>query len=225
MGRCLTLYHGSDQVVKHPAFGAGRPYNDFGLGFYCTEHQDLAQEWAVSSLRGGCVNRYTLDTEHLNIVYLNGPDGSILHWLAVLLEHRLFPIRAPIAHLAKRYLVDQFGVDTSQADVIVGHRADDSYFSYAKSFLHNTISLEQLAWAVQRDRQGEQIVVRSQQAFSQLRWEGAEPVEQTLYYARRKVRDVEAREHFRARMEHSDWLHERYVQDLVRGKLKNNGAV
>ena len=53
MENLLTIYHGSSKVVDSPTFGLGRKNNDFGLGFYCTESNDLAKEWAVSSLRDG----------------------------------------------------------------------------------------------------------------------------------------------------------------------------
>ena len=36
MGK-LTLYHGSVDVIEKPEFGKGKKYNDYGLGFYCTE--------------------------------------------------------------------------------------------------------------------------------------------------------------------------------------------
>ena len=62
MEHFVTLYHGSEQIIEEPTFGKGKANNDFGQGFYCTENEDLAKEWAVSSLRSGFVNRYTLDT-------------------------------------------------------------------------------------------------------------------------------------------------------------------
>ena len=36
MSEVLRLYHGSPIRVKRPLFGVGNPYNDYGLGFYCT---------------------------------------------------------------------------------------------------------------------------------------------------------------------------------------------
>ena len=56
MEKLITLYHGSEKVVETPTFGLGKENNDFGLGFYCTESEDLANEWAVSSLRNGFAN-------------------------------------------------------------------------------------------------------------------------------------------------------------------------
>ena len=90
MDEIITIYHGSKQIVEVPVFGEGKKNNDFGLGFYCTESNDLAKEWAVSSLRDGFSNRYTLDTEYLHNLNLNRPDYTILNWIAVLVENRIF---------------------------------------------------------------------------------------------------------------------------------------
>lgn len=79
MDRLITVYHGSKQIVEFPIFGPGRKNNDFGLGFYCTESINLAKEWAVSSLSDGFANRYTVDSEYLNILNLNSSDYTILN--------------------------------------------------------------------------------------------------------------------------------------------------
>ena len=220
MEKWITLYHGSEQLVEEPTFGKGRVNNDFGLGFYCTESEALAKEWAVSSLRSGFANRYTLDTEYLNILNLNSPDYTILNWIAVLVEHRLFSIKTPVARRAKRYLIDHFGVNVNAYDLITGYRADDSYFDYAESFLNNGVSVEQLARAMRLGKLGEQIVVKSQFAFSRLRYEGFDVAEKEKYYVLRKARDEEAnRAYLEMLEEESDGL---YIQDIMRGGIQND---
>ena len=220
MEKWITLYHGSEQLVEEPTFGKGRVNNDFGLGFYCTESEALAKEWAVSSLRNGFANRYTLDTEYLNILNLNSPDYTILNWIAVLVEHRLFSIKTPVARRAKRYLIDHFGVNVNAYDLITGYRADDSYFDYAESFLNNGVSVEQLARAMRLGKLGEQIVIKSQFAFSRLRYEGFDVAEKEKYYVLRKARDEEAnRLYLEMLEEESDGL---YIQDIMRGGIRND---
>ena len=220
MEKWITLYHGSEQLVEEPTFGKGRVNNDFGLGFYCTESEALAKEWAVSSLRNGLANRYTLDTEYLNILNLNSPDYTILNWIAVLVEHRLFSIKTPVARRAKRYLIDHFGVTVNAYDLITGYRADDSYFDYAESFLNNGVSVEQLARAMRLGKLGEQIVVKSQFAFSRLRYEGFDVAEKEKYSVLRKARDEEAnRAYLEMLEEESDGL---YIQDIMRGGIRND---
>ena len=220
MDKIMTIYHGSEQIVEVPTFGLGRKNNDFGLGFYCTESEELAKEWAVSSIRSGFSNRYTLDTEYLNILNLNSPDYTILNWIAVLVEHRLFSIKTPVARRAKRYLIDNFGVNVNAFDLITGYRADDSYFDYAESFLNNGISVEQLARAMRLRKLGEQIVIKSKFAFSLLKYEGFDIAEKEKYYVLRKARDDEANQTYLEMLEEEgDGL---YIQDIMRGGITND---
>lgn len=222
MNKIITLFHGSEKVIEVPSFGEGKRNNDFGLGFYCTKTENLAKEWAVSSLRDGFCNRYTLDTEYMKILNLNSPDYTILNWIAVLVEHRLFSIRTPIARRAKKYLIDNFGINVNAFDIVTGYRADDSYFDYAESFLNNAISVEQLAAAMKLGKLGEQIVLKSQFAFSRIRFEGFDVVEKEEFYVLRKARDDEAnRLYLELFEEESDGL---YIQDIIRGGITNDDS-
>ncbi|MBP3618073.1 MAG: DUF3990 domain-containing protein [Lachnospiraceae bacterium] len=220
MDKRITIYHGSEKIIENPTFGVGKQNNDFGLGFYCTASEDLAKEWAVSSLRDGFSNRYTLDTEHLNILNLNSPDYTILNWIAVLVEHRLFSIKTPVARRAKQYLIEHFGINVNAYDLITGYRADDSYFDYAEAFLNNGISVEQLARAMRLGKLGEQIVIKSKFAFSRLNYEGFDLAEKSLYYVLRKARNDEANRLYLDMLEEeNDGL---YIQDIMRGGIKND---
>ena len=220
MEKIITIYHGSEKIVEVPTFGEGKKNNDFGLGFYCTESEDLAKEWAVSSLRNGFANKYTLDTEYMRILNLNSPEYTILNWIAVLVEHRLFSIKTPVARRAKQYLIDNFSINVNAFDIITGYRADDSYFDYAESFLNNGISVEQLARAMKLGKLGEQIVIKSQFAFSRLQFEGFDVAEKEEFYVLRKSRDDEAnRLYLKMLEEESDGL---YIQDIIRGGIKND---
>ena len=220
MDKIITIYHGSKQVVETPEFGKGKKNNDFGYGFYCTESDELAKEWAVSSLSNGFSNRYTLDTEYLKVLNLNSPEYTILNWIAILVEHRLFAIKTPVANRAKQYLVDNFGINVNAYDLITGYRADDSYFDYAEAFLNNGITVEQLARAMQLGKLGEQIVIKSKFAFSKIKFEGFDIAEKDTYYVLRKARDDEANQlYLELPEEENDGL---YIQDIMRGGIKND---
>ena len=209
MNQKITLYHGSEQLVETPTFGLGKKNNDFGLGFYCTGSEELAKEWAVSSLRNGFANRYSLDTEYLKILNLNSPDYTILNWIAVLVAQR-----------AKRYLIDNFSVNVNAYDLIIGYRADDSYFDYAESFLNNGISVQQLAKAMRLGKLGEQIVVKSKYAFSLLHYEGFSIAEKEKYYVLRKARNDEADQHYWSILEEE--TNGLYMLDILRGGIQND---
>ena len=220
MDKVVKLYHGSEKVVEVPTFGSGKKNNDFGLGFYCTESEELAKEWAVSSLKNGFSNQYTLDTEYLKVLNLNSPDYTILNWIAVLIEHRLFPIKTPIAQRAKRYLIDNFSINVNAYDIITGYRADDSYFDYAESFINNGISVQQLARAMRLGKLGEQLVIKSKYAFSLIKFEGFAVAEKEKYHVLRKARDEEANSLYLKMLEEED--DGLYVRDIIRGGITND---
>ena len=220
MDKLLTIYHGSKQIVETPVFGGGREHNDFGRGFYCTENNALAKEWAVSSLNDGFSNRYTLDTEHMNILHLNSPEYTVLNWMAVLVRHRLFTIKNPVAARAKGYLLDHFDVNVNAYDLVTGYRADDSYFDFAEAFLNNGITVEQLASAMQLGKLGEQIVLKSRFAFSKIQYDGFEVAEKETFYVLRKARNDKANSaYFDILKQESDGL---YIQDIMRGGITND---
>ena len=157
-----TLFHGSPQIVRNPVFGGGNPRNDYGLGFYCTENEELAAEWACTQGTDGFINIYYLETDGLETCRLYPPEYHILNWMAVLLENRTFSVSEGLPAEAKAFLLERFLPAYRDYDLILGYRADDSYFSFANAFLSGTISLEQLQRAMHLGALGEQIVVRSE---------------------------------------------------------------
>ena len=140
--------------------------------------------------------------------------------MAVLVEHRIFSIKTLVARRAKQYLIDCFSVNVNAFDLIVGYRADDSYFDYAEAFINNGITVEQLARAMRLGKLGEQIVVKSQFAFSKIEYEGFENADKNTYYVLRKARDDdENKMNLEILEEEADGL---YIQDIMRGGIKND---
>ena len=165
----MVLYHGSSEIVEMPIYGKGSELNDYGRGFYCTESPELAKEWACPTVEDGFANKYEFDISDLKVLYLNKDGYHILNWIAILLKYRTFSKRSPISRQASKYLLEEFLPDISDYDVIWGYRADDSYFSYAKDFLNNAISVNQLAQAMKLGELGEQIVLMTPKAFAGLK--------------------------------------------------------
>lgn len=188
-----TIYHGSKDIIKKPVFGKGKTYNDYGLGFYCTESLELAKEWGVELNRNGYANIYEIDESKLSVLDLNSNDYCILHWLAVLLENREFDIPSPLALEAKEYILNNFSVDYKKYDVIIGYRADDSYFSFAQDFLNGTISYRQLNNAMHLGNLGQQFVLKSKKAFDEIRYVGNEIALCDEWYSKKENRDKSAR--------------------------------
>lgn len=223
MEQLLTLYHGSDTIVGAPSLDKGRPNNDYGRGFYCTLHYDLACEWA-SKIKGrsGFVNRYELQTEGLSIFNLSKKEFTILHWITLLLKNRTFVLSSPIGMQARDYLLTNFSVDTSKHDMIIGYRADDSYFSFAEDFLNNTISVQHLAKAMKLGKLGLQYVLTSEKAFSQLTFLEAEPVNTAKYNTLYAKRDLAARDAYKkSKTNLIANPNELYILDIIRGDIQN----
>lgn len=190
------LYHGSCDIIEQPKYGYGKRYNDYGLGFYCTDSLEMAKEWGVSSEKNGYANCYELEYEGLTLLNLNGPEYCILHWLAVLLENREFDVPSGLALEAKEYILENFAVNYKNYDVMIGYRADDSYFSFAQDFINGTISYRQLNNAMHLGKLGQQIVLKSKQAFEQIQFVGYEVAESSEWYARKMNRDKSARRQY-----------------------------
>ena len=55
----MRIYHGSSVEVPKPLLSKGKPNNDYGRGFYCTEDIEMAREWACKGKEPpGFVNIY-----------------------------------------------------------------------------------------------------------------------------------------------------------------------
>ena len=140
----MIVYHGSDHIIETPLYNGSKRTNDYGYGFYTTENKELAMEWACSDNRDGFANIYELNTDGLHILNLNDSQYCILNWLAVLTKYRSYWQSGSVAEEAKNYLQKYFFVDSSEYDIVIGYRADDSYFSFVQDFVSGGISLRQL---------------------------------------------------------------------------------
>lgn len=61
---------------------------------------------------------------------LSVPDlsktATLLHWITILLQNRVFILKNDIAKIGKQYLIEHFSIPTDQYNVIKGYRAYDS---------------------------------------------------------------------------------------------------
>ena len=218
----MILYHGSAEIVEKPVWGKGKIYNDYGRGFYCTEHLELAREWACTDDKDGYVNQYELTMKNLKILNLSEEKYTILHWLTLLVIHRKIRVTTPLMKRSVEWLQQNFFIDVNEYDVIIGYRADDSYFSFARAFLNNEISLEQLSYAMKLGKFGEQVVIKSVRGFEALRHLSYETVDGSIYSVRRKMRDDKARADYFAELEKQD-LNGLYVREIISKEMKPDG--
>ena len=217
----MIVYHGSDHIIETPLYNGSKRTNDYGYGFYTTETKELAMEWACSDNRDGFANIYELNTDGLEILNLNDPQYNILNWLAVLTKYRSYWQSGSVAEEAKNYLQKNFFVDPSGYDIVIGYRADDSYFSFAQDFVSGAISLRKLSEAMRLGKLGEQVVLKSEKSFSHIRFIDAEPAAAETYFEKKSVRDRDARRAYRLSRQKEENIHELYMLDIMREEIKN----
>lgn len=220
----IRIYHGSEKIIMSPEFGKGAKNNDYGRGFYCTEEIELAKEWACGKQNNGYANAYDLELEGLKILNLNDSKYNILNWLALLANHRTYWQNGSIAERAKDYIKENFLLDIADYDIIIGYRADDSYFSFAQDFVSGVISLQKLSNAMRLGKLGEQIVLKSEKAFEQIEFIDYEIADAEEYYTKKKNRERIARKEYRSSKKNKANINELFILDIMREEIKNGDA-
>lgn len=197
MGK-IILYHGSPNKVVVPQFGFGEGKHDYGKGFYLTENIELAKEWAVCrpDETNGWVHKYELETDDLRI--LDFQEHNILSWLAELMKHRDASDSRRYKVLSKKFIAE-YGIDTSEYDVIKGWRANASYFYIAKEFVRDNIDIEILEELLSLGGLGIQYCIKSELAYSKLTEveDGPISVDYSEFNEKYNERDIIARKKMR----------------------------
>ncbi len=223
----LVIYHGSKDIIQKPYYHGGKTANDYGFGFYCTESLELAKEWSCSNTENnGFANKYSIDLTGLKILDLTDEKYSILNWMAILLKFRTFDLSNEIAVQAKEYLLKNFYIDVNDYDIIIGYRADDSYFSFARDFVNNTISVRQLSRAMELGNLGKQVVIISKLAFEKIHFESFETADKMEYFTKRKARDEKARnDYLKGTRKSAPLTNDIFIIDIMRRGLKNGDSI
>ncbi len=197
MGK-IILYHGSPNKVVVPQFGFGEGKHDYGKGFYLTENIELAKEWAVCrpDEMNGWVHKYELDTTNLKV--LDFQEYNVLSWLAELMKHRDASDSRRYKVLSKKFIAE-YGIDTSEYDVIKGWRANASYFYIAKEFVRDNIDIEILEELLSLGGLGIQYCIKSELAYSKLAEveDGLISVDYSEFNEKYNERDIIARKKMR----------------------------
>ena len=188
------LYHGSDKIVDHPQLGIGNAHNDYGLGFYCTTSETLAKEWGAKKTGVGYVNVYSLRDDRFKILDLTTPPyNNVLYWVALLMHNR--DISDELRNNYQReltFLENNYLIDINQYDVVIGYRADDSYFHFPEAFVRSEITIASLEEIYAAGDLGKQYVLVSQKAFKNISFKHYYEVDGTYrkdYYSRKNIAD------------------------------------
>ena len=174
----MKLFYGSTKLIRKPIYGVGNPTNDYGLGFYLTDDLQMAKLWASQYKDGGYAITYRINFSNLNVLNIDKEDEmTILSWITLLVKNRFDYTERIIYRDVIQWLIKHFDVPVNQYDVVVGYRADDSYFNYSRGFVSGEISLETLSQALKLGKLGLQYVLISKKAFSSIEYIDSEPVQ------------------------------------------------
>ena len=211
----MKFYYGADRLLIKPEFNKGNPSNDYGLGFYLTENKELARLWASQYRSGGYLIEFDVDISKLKILRLATiEDEDVLTWISILISHR-FSLEERNENITNiKWLEEHYPFDLKDNDVIVGYRADDSYFAYSRDFVRNDLSLELLKDAMRLGKLGTQFVLMSKKAFECIKYIKAERVEYSEDY--NNFRTATRDEYYRLKKE--DDINNTFLRDIMRRK-------
>lgn len=214
MSNIKTIYHGSIDIVKAPRYGQGKTDNDYGMGFYCTEDKRAGGLWSVNKGKDGYNNKYEIDIDGLKILKLD--EDSILLWMAILLNNRIPDNLNNFKNSIRLDFIQKyFNIDATDYDVIIGYRADDSYFRIADGFQGNQITYEVLKEALHLGTLGKQFVLISEKAFQKLNYINSEICLTSDYYEEYKNNDIRARNSFEDLSRRSFYSKGKTIRDFL----------
>ena len=158
--RIIALYHGSNCIVKKPDLSKGYERNDYGQGFYTTRDKEKANEWALNTKGKSYRNEYRLNLHGLKVCQLD-KYGS-LAWIAEVLANRgIGDSDDGVKQELADGLVAKYRIDASNYDIIIGYRADDSYFRIIKDFMDNILTVFEVERYFHKGDLGTQIFLKS----------------------------------------------------------------
>lgn len=136
------------------------------LGFYCSSNKGLAKEWAARRNGHGYINRYIIRDDRLAILDLTKPPyDNVLYWVSLLMHNRELSSDLKDNYPRElKYLEEKYLIDVSRFDVVIGYRADDSYFRFPEAFVRSEITFESLNKILQAGDLRKQYVLISKRA-------------------------------------------------------------
>lgn len=209
----MKLYHGSDQIILKPKYNYGNPSNDYGLGFYMSDDKDIARLWASKYPSNGFLMEYEVTIDKLNVLYLDDQsEESILKWITILVSHRFSRFEIEKYKSTINALNDKYSFDASKYDMIIGYRADDSYFQYSRDFVADDLSLETLSKAMKLGNLGKQYVLISKNSFNHITLNKYEEVKASNEY--KSFREETNKQYHLLKKE--DNINNTYIRDILR---------
>ena len=166
----MNIYHGSKKVIENPLCKGSNNFNDYGPAFYVTRDLDAAKSWACKNDISGVVSKYHVNDnffKKLKILDLTNKDKySVLNWIAILLHFRSLNESFKRKNQIVLDWISKYYIDINEYDVVIGFRADDSYFRFPISFVSNELAFENLEDVFMSGKLGVQYAFISEKAIN-----------------------------------------------------------
>ena len=127
-----------------------------------------------------------------------------MSWVAEILANRGTGYED--AEIVVKLMVDKYRIDTTDADVIIGYRADDSYTEVISAFLDGLLSIDEVERMFYKGSLGNQVFLKSEKAFNSLNFVKADKIMPT---------EALTREDYIARKEVQTFLNKRRGQRIL----------
>ena len=220
----MKFYHGSKYVIEQPKQYGSNPFNDYGPSFYCTEDIEKAKSWACKNDSVGVVNQYSIRKDSFSALKIldltDKSEYGLLNWMAILMHFR---------HLDKLFIeknqnvlkwLEKYYIDVTQYDLVIGFRADDSYFRFPISFINNDLSIEDLKEVYMLGNLGIQYAFMSNKAIKSLKFELSFECE-TSFLGKHLATIIEANKEFDKMLSKPRDINKTYIMDLMRADNEN----
>ena len=172
----MVLYHGSKKIIETPSYKGSNTTNDYGPSFYLTKDLNAAKSWACRNDSVGVVNKYYVNDNtysHLRILDLTDKNKySVLNWLAILMHFRTLDSTFINNNRLVLEWLHKYYINVDEYDVIIGYRADDSYFRFPIRFISNDLAFEDLEDVFVSGHLGIQCAFMSEKAIKSLKYKG-----------------------------------------------------
>lgn len=219
----MIIYHGSKSIVKEPQFKGSNPNNDYGPAFYMTLDMEAAKVWACRNDEIGLVNKYSVNNsafKKLKVLDLTDKSKyNVLNWVAIIMHFRNLSTKIKTEYKYFLEWLDKYYIDVNDYDVVIGYRADDSYFKFPLSFVKDELAFNDLEKVYLKGDLGIQYAFISERSIKLLKYLGIIGCEST-FIGRYFAIVSRAEDEVNAILREEKNPNKTYILDLVR---KNNG--
>jgi hypothetical protein len=154
------LFHGAKSHITGPlTIHAGRPGTDFGRGFYAGETYEQAVAF-VSGYDDPSV--YLLDFDNSNLKCLQFSVDQ--DWMMTIAW-----FRGALTQYQNHPIIQQYAENVQNCDYVIAPIADNRMFQIIDSFINGEITDEQCRHCLAATNLGDQYVMTSEKAISQVR--------------------------------------------------------